>query len=92
MTDPNAYDSPTMITPWAQSGRQPSIAIIGAGMSGIAAVVKLQKAGYTNVTVYEKPKKLAGPGEKILTQGCPAMCHHVGTASTLASDGSTIPG
>lgn len=60
MTDPNAYDSPTMITPWAQSGRQPSIAIIGAGMSGIAAVVKLQKAGYTNVTVYEKTEKVGG--------------------------------
>ena len=30
---------------WAREGRQPAIAIIGAGMSGIAAVVKLRKAG-----------------------------------------------
>ena len=30
---------------WAQTGTQPRIAIIGAGMSGIAAVVKLRKAG-----------------------------------------------
>ncbi|MBW1884902.1 MAG: NAD(P)/FAD-dependent oxidoreductase, partial [Deltaproteobacteria bacterium] len=45
---------------WARDGRQPAIAIIGAGMSGIAAVVKLRKAGYTNLTVYEKTKKVGG--------------------------------
>ena len=45
---------------WAKAGTQPSIAIIGAGMSGIAAVVKLRKAGYTNLTVYEKTDKVGG--------------------------------
>lgn len=45
---------------WAQSGRQPRIAIIGAGMSGIAAVVKLHKAGYTDLTVFEKTDKVGG--------------------------------
>jgi len=45
---------------WAAAGRQPSIAIIGAGMSGIAAVVKLRKAGYTNLTVYEKTDRVGG--------------------------------
>jgi cation diffusion facilitator CzcD-associated flavoprotein CzcO len=45
---------------WAQAGTQPSIAIIGAGMSGIAAVVKLRKAGYTNLTVFEKTDKVGG--------------------------------
>jgi len=45
---------------WAQSGRQPRIAIIGAGMSGIAAVVKLEKAGYTDLTVYEKSDRVGG--------------------------------
>lgn len=46
--------------PWAQAGRQPRIAIIGAGMSGIAAVVKLEKAGYTDLTVYEKSDRVGG--------------------------------
>jgi cation diffusion facilitator CzcD-associated flavoprotein CzcO len=46
--------------PWARAGRQPRIAIIGAGMSGIAAVVKLQKAGYTDITVYEKSDRVGG--------------------------------
>ena len=46
--------------PWAQSGRQPRIAIVGAGMSGIAAVVKLRKAGYTDLTVFEKTDKVGG--------------------------------
>jgi cation diffusion facilitator CzcD-associated flavoprotein CzcO len=45
---------------WAKSGRQPRIAIIGAGMSGIAAVVKLRKAGYTDLTVYEKADRVGG--------------------------------
>ena len=45
---------------WAKSGSTPRIAIIGAGMSGIAAVVKLQKAGYTDITVYEKADRVGG--------------------------------
>lgn len=45
---------------WAKDGRQPAIAIIGAGMSGIAAVVKLKKAGYTDLTVYEKADRVGG--------------------------------
>ena len=44
----------------AESGFNPRIAIIGAGMSGIAAVVKLRKAGYTNLTVFEKSHKVGG--------------------------------
>lgn len=46
--------------PWAAAGRQPRIAIIGAGMSGIAAVVKLRKAGYTDITVFEKADRVGG--------------------------------
>ena len=46
--------------PWAETGRQPAIAIIGAGMSGIAAVVKLRRAGYTDLTVYEKADRVGG--------------------------------
>lgn len=45
---------------WAQAGRQPRIAIVGAGMSGIAAVVKLEKAGYTDITVFEKADRVGG--------------------------------
>ena len=45
---------------WASAGRQPRIAIIGAGMSGIAAVVELRKAGYTDLTVYEKADRVGG--------------------------------
>ncbi len=45
---------------WSQRGAQPAIAIIGAGMSGIAAVVKLRKAGYTDLTVYEKADRVGG--------------------------------
>ncbi|MGH0036326.1 MAG: flavin-containing monooxygenase [Myxococcota bacterium] len=46
--------------PWARAGRQPAIAIVGAGMSGIAAVVKLREAGYTDLTVYEKTDRVGG--------------------------------
>lgn len=45
---------------WSREGRQPSIAIIGAGMSGIAAVVELRKAGYTDLTVFEKTDRVGG--------------------------------
>ena len=45
---------------WAASQQQPRIAIIGAGMSGIAAVVKLNQAGYSDITVYEKSSRVGG--------------------------------
>ena len=45
---------------WASEGRSPEIAVIGAGMSGIAAVVKLRRAGYGNVTVFEKADRVGG--------------------------------
>jgi cation diffusion facilitator CzcD-associated flavoprotein CzcO len=48
------------LEPWAQAGRQPRIAIVGAGMSGIAAVVKLRKAGYTDLVVFEKGDRVGG--------------------------------
>lgn len=52
--------SPHHAEPWAKAGRQPRIAIVGAGMSGIAAVVKLRQAGYTDLTVYEKADRVGG--------------------------------
>lgn len=45
---------------WAKQARNPRIAIIGAGMSGIAAVVKLRRAGYSDVTVFEKADRVGG--------------------------------
>ena len=57
------HDAPpaeTASQPWARAGTQPRIAIIGAGMSGIAAVVKLQRAGYTDLTVFEKTDSVGG--------------------------------
>ena len=48
------------LQPWAQTNRQPKIAIVGAGMSGIAAVVKLRKAGYSDITVFEKADRVGG--------------------------------
>lgn len=45
---------------WAKEDRVPRIAIVGAGMSGIAAVVKLREAGYTDLTVYEKADRVGG--------------------------------
>src|SRR5262245_30008384 len=35
-------------------------AVIGAGMSGILAAIKLRERGITNFTVYEKGAKLGG--------------------------------
>jgi cation diffusion facilitator CzcD-associated flavoprotein CzcO len=46
--------------PWAATGRTPRIAIIGAGMSGIAAVVKLRRAGYDDLTIFEKADRIGG--------------------------------
>ncbi len=40
--------------------REPSIAIIGAGMSGIAMAVALLKDGFADVTLYEKADDIGG--------------------------------
>ncbi len=37
-----------------------SIAVIGAGLSGILAAIKLQEAGYANVRIFEKAARLGG--------------------------------
>ncbi len=47
-------------TAWAASGRQPKIAIIGSGLSGLAAFVHLRKSGYGDVTIYEKASAVGG--------------------------------
>lgn len=45
---------------WSQSGRQPRIAILGAGFSGIASIIKLREAGFTDITCYEREATLGG--------------------------------
>lgn len=45
---------------WSQTGRQPRIAIIGAGFSGIASIIKLREAGFTDIVCYERASKLGG--------------------------------
>ncbi|GAA5154949.1 NAD(P)/FAD-dependent oxidoreductase [Pseudonocardia eucalypti] len=42
------------------SQRVPSVAIIGAGMSGLCMAIKLREAGITDVTVYEKADEVGG--------------------------------
>ena len=45
---------------WAAEGRQPKIAILGAGFSGMASIIKLRQAGYTNLTCFERSERLGG--------------------------------
>ncbi|HEX2127639.1 MAG TPA: NAD(P)/FAD-dependent oxidoreductase [Solirubrobacterales bacterium] len=42
----------------AQPGR--SIAVVGGGFGGVGAAVMLERAGYSNVTVFEKAERLGG--------------------------------
>ena len=40
--------------------RQPAVAIVGAGMSGLCAAIMLQRAGIDDVTLYEKADEVGG--------------------------------
>ena len=42
------------------AGRDPRFLIMGAGMSGILSAIKLQEAGLTDFTIYEKADRLGG--------------------------------
>ncbi len=42
------------------AGREPRFLIMGAGMSGILSAIKLQEAGLTDFTIYEKADRLGG--------------------------------
>ena len=44
----------------AGAKRNPKVAIIGAGMSGILTAIKLREAGIEDLTIYEKAEKLGG--------------------------------
>ncbi|RIK98243.1 MAG: NAD(P)/FAD-dependent oxidoreductase [Proteobacteria bacterium] len=40
--------------------RDPRVAVIGAGMSGVLAAIELARAGYRDVAIYEKADRLGG--------------------------------
>jgi cation diffusion facilitator CzcD-associated flavoprotein CzcO len=42
------------------SANRPSIAVVGGGFAGVGAVVMLRRAGYDDVTVFEKGERVGG--------------------------------
>jgi cation diffusion facilitator CzcD-associated flavoprotein CzcO len=40
--------------------RNPSVAVIGAGMTGILMAIKLREAGISDITILEKAEKVGG--------------------------------
>jgi cation diffusion facilitator CzcD-associated flavoprotein CzcO len=44
----------------SQNGRQPAVAIAGAGMSGLCMGIKLKRAGFHDFTIYEKAEAVGG--------------------------------
>jgi cation diffusion facilitator CzcD-associated flavoprotein CzcO len=40
--------------------QNPSVAIIGSGMSGLCMAIKLQRAGFDDFEIYEKAASLGG--------------------------------
>ncbi len=44
----------------SHSGRSPSIAVVGGGFGGVGAVVMLHRAGYDDVTVFERGERVGG--------------------------------
>lgn len=48
------------MTPSPSVAREPRVAIIGAGMSGLLAGIELRRAGITSFTIFEKERDLGG--------------------------------
>ncbi|HDY83101.1 MAG: NAD(P)/FAD-dependent oxidoreductase [Gammaproteobacteria bacterium] len=44
----------------SNSRKNPSVAVIGAGMTGILMAIKLREAGITDITILEKAEKIGG--------------------------------
>jgi cation diffusion facilitator CzcD-associated flavoprotein CzcO len=44
----------------AMSGTRPSVAVVGGGFAGVGAVTMLSRAGYHDVTVFEKGERIGG--------------------------------
>lgn len=58
--------------------RELRVVVIGAGMAGILAGIKLQQAGITDVTIYEKADKIGGTWRENTYPGltCDVPSHH----------------
>ena len=54
MTTANDHSNPR------QGNRPPRVLVIGAGMSGILAAIRLREAGFDDVVIYEKAHRLGG--------------------------------
>ncbi len=46
------------------------IAIIGAGLGGLAAAIRLKQTGYTNLTIFEKASRVGGTWAQNTYPGC----------------------
>jgi cation diffusion facilitator CzcD-associated flavoprotein CzcO len=69
------------------AGRTPEVAIVGAGFAGIAAGVKLRRAGIDTFTIYEKSLDVGGTWRDNTYPGC-----EVDTSSSLYAYSFTNPG
>jgi protoporphyrinogen oxidase len=68
--------------------RRPSIAIIGGGMTGIAAALELAKGGLFQITLFEKERRLGGLNSSYQWQGlvCDRFYHVVLPIDNLMID------
>ncbi|WP_205737322.1 FAD-dependent oxidoreductase [Halioglobus japonicus] len=79
----------------ANTLRNPSVAIIGAGMTGILAAIKLREAGIDDIVVLEKADELGAPGARIPIRGWPVTFRRIciPTASGVILNGAiALPG
>jgi len=60
------------------SGKNLRVIVLGAGMSGILAGIKLQQAGISDVTIYEKAQRIGGTWRENTYPGltCDVPSHH----------------
>ena len=54
------------------------VVVLGAGMAGILAGIKLQEAGLTNIAIYEKADRVGGTWRENTYPGltCDVPSHH----------------
>lgn len=76
----------------AKRGRQPAIAIIGAGLSGMCMAIKLRETGYSKVTIYEKADKVGGTWRENTYPGvaCDVPSHLYSFSFASKSDWSQV--
>jgi cation diffusion facilitator CzcD-associated flavoprotein CzcO len=58
--------------------KEPRIIVLGAGMAGILAGIKLQASGYTDIAIYEKADRIGGTWRENTYPGltCDVPSHH----------------